>query len=178
MTTLFNETLDEQAGSDVELTVMTACAIDPITGNKALHLSNPHQRIEQLANSQRPKEVDFILSALEAAHLAPEHDRRSQSRKSIRTTADLQLYSDRPGAAPRELYTRDASSRSMGFISKHRLPLGYGGRLLLQGPHGEDLDIACTVIRCQQTVNGWYEGSMSFNREQFAFDLCNSTDAD
>ena len=182
MTTLFTETFAEQsefnAGSEISLTIMTACAIDPVHGVNNLHLANPHKRIEQLAEAQRPEEVEFILSALEAGYVAPEHDRRSQTRKTIRTNAEIQLYSDRPGAAPRDIFTRDASSRSMGFISKHRLPLGYGGRVLLRGPHGEDLDIACTVCRCQQTVNGWYEGSLSFNREQFAFDQCNSTDAD
>ena len=182
MTTLFTESYqndtDLESQSFDNLTVLTACALDPMTGQPVMKIADQHEHLLQLERQPRPKEVEFILTALEAGHLSPEHDRRSQTRKSIRTTAEVQLFSDRPGTAPRVIYTRDASSRSMGFISKQRLPLGYGGRIQLRGPHGEDLDIACTVIRCQLAISGWYEGSVSFNREQFAFDQCNSNDAD
>jgi len=40
----------------------------------------------------------------------------------------------------------------------------------LRGPGGEELAVDCTVRRCRETVNGWFEGSLSFNRVQFAFD--------
>ena len=78
----------------------------------------------------------------------------------------------------RVIYTRDVTSRGMGFITRHRLPLGYGGVVHLRGPNGEELCIDCTVRRCRETVHGWFEGSLSFNREQWAFDGENVGDPD
>ena len=57
----------------------------------------------------------------------------------------------------------------MGFVTQQRLPLGYGGVIQIEGPDGQELSIECTVRRCRETVNGWFEGSLSFNREQAAF---------
>ena len=124
-----------------------------------------------------PAEAEFILSALETGR-APAANRRASDRVVIRTLAELCLYNDRPGDKPRVLYSRDATTRGLGFITRHRLPLGYGGLIQLRGPNDEDLCIACTIRRCHQTVNGWYQGAINFNREQWAFDRHNTSDAD
>ena len=131
----------------------------------------------RIASTALPAEADFILSALEAGK-APAIDRRAVSRLVLRTVAELQLYSDRAGAEPWAIYVRDATIRGLGCISRRRLPLGNGGHLRICGPNGEQLSIACTIHRCVETVNGWYQGSLSFNREQWAFDLNNTSDAD
>ena len=132
----------------------------------------------QFRNAPRivPAEVDFILSALDTALIASE--RRVAGRVVLRTLAELQLYSDKPGAKPWVIYSRDGTTRGLGFITRHRLPLGYGGLVQLRGPNGEDLSIACTIRRCHESVNGWFEGCLSFNREQWAFDGHNTSDAD
>lgn len=148
------------------LNTLTACAIAPQARRQSRHTP----RIV-------PAEVDFILSALDTAGTNMQ-DRRGAGRVVIRTLAELQLYSDLPGAKPWVLYSRDGTTRGLGFITRHRLPLGYGGLVHLRGPNGEDLSIACTVRRCHETVNGWFEGSLSFNREQWAFDGHNTSDAD
>ena len=44
----------------------------------------------------------------------------------------------------------------------------YGGILRMRGPNGEELAIDCSVRRCRPAVNGWFEGAMSFNREQWS----------
>lgn len=144
------------------LTMLNACSL------------NAHKRATQRTV---PAEVDFILSALETAR-SGSTDRRASGRVVFRTLAELQLYSDSPGEKPWVLYTRDATTRGLGFITRHRLPLGYGGIAHVRGPNGEDLTIPCTVRRCHETVNGWFEGSLSFNREQWAFDRDNTSDAD
>ncbi|HSV14825.1 MAG TPA: hypothetical protein VLI90_11230, partial [Tepidisphaeraceae bacterium] len=67
------------------------------------------------------------------------------------------------------LYTRDVNGRGLGFVTAHRLPLGYGGVIELPGPLGEPLTIHCTLLRCREAAPGWFEGSVYFNREQPKF---------
>lgn len=116
-----------------------------------------------------PAELDFILSALEAGQ-SGRRNQRMASRKMYRVKAALRLFADGPLEA-RILYTRDVSRRGLGFISQHRLPLGYGGILELPAPDGRMLRIDCTLLRCREAVRGWYEGAVYFNREQFGFGL-------
>jgi hypothetical protein len=119
-------------------------------------------------NTTWPREVDMILSALEAAgHDSP--DRRSAGRAPYRVHARLRLFSDADFASPWTLYTRDVNSRGLGFLTPHRLPLGYGGRVELCAPDGSLLSIHCTLLRCREAAPGWYEGALYFNREQTAF---------
>lgn len=115
-----------------------------------------------------PAEVEFILSALEMA----QHDwseRRLVSRQPYRARATLKLFSDDAEVEPRELFTRDVGARGMGFITRHRLPLGYGGTLEIAGAGARHLEISCTILRCRQTIQGWFEGAVNFNREQDFF---------
>jgi hypothetical protein len=115
-----------------------------------------------------PREVDMILSALEAAgHDSP--DRRGAGRSCYRVFARLHLFSDGDFASPWKLFTRDANSRGLGFLTPHRLPLGYGGRVELPAPDGSILSVHCTLLRCCEAAPGWYEGALYFNREQIAF---------
>lgn len=162
-------TLDRVRGDhEHSLTTLTACAIYP-------HVAGHSMRQKRL--NALPSEADFILSAMEVARYSGP-DRRATVRSVLRTVAELQMYSDRPGDAPWVLYTRDSTIRGLGFISRRRLPLGHGGLLQVRGPNSEDLAIACTIRRCYEAVNGWYEGSISFNRDQWAFDSENTSDAD
>lgn len=119
-----------------------------------------------------PAEAKFILSALDAAR-APRLDRRSAERTNYHVVAELRLYSDAAEAVTWTLYCRDVTSRSMGFIARSCLPLGHGGKLFVRGPRGEELAIDCSIRRCKLAVNGWYEGSVSFNREQWPLDANN-----
>ena len=115
-----------------------------------------------------PPEADLVLSALDAAH-GPSIDRRQGSRKRHRVRGLLRLFSDRPGSAPWEIFTRDVGPRSLGFVSKQRLPLGYGGAIELTAPDGQKITAHCTLLRCREAGSGWFEGAMYFNREQPAF---------
>lgn len=118
-----------------------------------------------------PPEVDLILSAMEAAYSQTEQERRYRHRMPYRVRAELRLFSDQQGSPAWVLYTRDADPRGLGFITPHRLPLGYGGTIELFAPSGRKLGVECTLFRCRQTVDGWYEGALYFNREQSAFDV-------
>ncbi len=118
-----------------------------------------------------PPEVDLILSAMEAACDEAEYDRRYQGRVPYRVRAELRLFSDPQGTPPTALYTRDVDPRGLGFITPHRLPLGYGGTIELYAPGGRKLSVPCTLFRCRQSVHGWYEGALYFNREQSAFEV-------
>ena len=87
-----------------------------------------------------PAEVEFILSALEAGrHGGP--SRRRQERGPYRVAARLKLFSDTPQAEPWVLYTRDVSHQGLGFVTRHRLPLGYGGIITLINPQGKEVKI-------------------------------------
>src|SRR4051812_21741063 len=85
-----------------------------------------------------PAEVDLILSAMDAAH-DPHDERREHGRRLYRVRAELRLFSDLPGAEPWVLYTRDINPRGIGFITPHRLPLGYGGHVELPSPKGRKI---------------------------------------
>lgn len=115
-----------------------------------------------------PPEVEFILSALEAGQYGGPTRRKGQ-RCAYRVEAALKLFSDTPQADPWTLYTRDVSHQGLGFVTRHRLPLGYGGILTVMTPQGRQATIDCTLIRCREAAKGWFEGSMYFNREQPGF---------
>jgi len=115
-----------------------------------------------------PAEADLIISALEAGS-AIEDDRRRAARASYRAVTLLRLFSDDPEAQPWILYTRDGDARGMGFITRHRLPLGYGGIIELPNSAGEMFRAHCTLLRCRQATPGWYEGALYFNRPQNLF---------
>ena len=115
-----------------------------------------------------PREAELILSALEAG--APAHDnRRRHPRMRYHVTAQMRLFSDPAGSAAWTLYTRDVSVRGVGFITRHRLPLGYGGTVQLLSPSGQAATVNGTLFRCREMGNGWFEGAMYFNREQWIF---------
>jgi hypothetical protein len=116
-----------------------------------------------------PQEVEFILSALEAGEYSGSTRRRTV-RRPYRIAAALKLFSDAPHAAPWQLFVRDVNPQGLGFVTRHRLPLGYGGILSIHAPGGQPLTIDCTLLRCREAVQGWFEGSMYFNREQGVFD--------
>ena len=122
---------------------------------------------KQAAAEDWSAEVDLILSALEAG-AAPE-DRRSGGRMSYRVKAELRLFSDAPAADPWLLFTRDVSPKGLGFITRHRLPLGYGGKIVLPTPTGQMVTIHCTLYRCREAASGWFEGALYFNRPQWVF---------
>lgn len=113
-----------------------------------------------------PAEVDLILSALEAGRGLSTGNRRGASRTQQRMRASLRLFSDLPDTDPWTLYTRDVNARGIGFITRHRLPLGYGGMVRVTLPDGTDLEAHCTLLRCREAATGWYEGALYFNRPQ------------
>jgi hypothetical protein len=115
-----------------------------------------------------PADVLIIMSSLDAAKPAADN-RRLRPRQAYRVSALLTLFSDPAEIGPRRLYTRDATTRSLGFICTERLPIGHGGYVELVDPRGKLLRIPCMLHRCRETVPGWYEGAISFNREQFSF---------
>ena len=125
-----------------------------------------------------PAQVELVMSALEAGRHAGQAadyagpNRRTAKRRPLRVKATLRLFSDAPNTPAWTLFTRDVHSRGLGFITPHRLPLGYGGVLELPascfGPaaEGEMILIPCTLLRCREAAAGWFEGSVYFNREQ------------
>lgn len=112
-----------------------------------------------------PPQVEMILSAIETGEFS-RPERRGVCRDPYRTEASLRLFSDAPGTPPWQIYTRDANEKGLGFITAHRLPLGYGGVLELEAPDGNVLSIPCTLLRCREAAPGWFEGSLYFNRIQ------------
>jgi hypothetical protein len=124
---------------------------------------------QDLGPASWPKEARIIVSALEAAPRSAQERRRNR-RIRHHATAVLRLFVDGDEPPQRVLYVRDAALRGVGFVTRHRLPLGYGGQIDLPDPRGVMLTVECTVHRCRETAPGWFEGSVSFNRDQFAFD--------
>jgi hypothetical protein len=119
--------------------------------------------------------VEFILSALEVGKFSGQSRRRSP-RNPYRVSATLKLFSDPQHIPAWPLFVRDINAQGLGFVTRHRLPLGYGGILAIESPKGRTLQIDCTIVRCREAVKGWFEGSMYFNREQGAFDRLSMSD--
>jgi hypothetical protein len=111
--------------------------------------------------------AELILSAMDSGRhgVAPDN-RRALPRLPYRVRGRLRLFSDGPRSTPRVIYTRDAHARGLGFITPHRLPLGYGGFVEFVGPDGRHRRIQCTLHRCREAAPGWFEGAVCFNREQ------------
>ena len=120
---------------------------------------------EGAGEGEWPPQVELIISALETGQFE-RRNRRANRRIPYRVRARLRLFSDPPASAPWILYTRDVHARGLGFVSPHRLPLGYGGVVELAAPDGTAMSINCTLFRCREAAPGWYEGSVYFNREQ------------
>lgn len=135
--------------------------------------ANPPVAGQHAGRGAWPPEVDMILSAMEVARSSAARsgfgvaaaDRRDGARQPYRTRAQLKLYADPADAPPAVLYTRDADRRGVGFITPTLLPLGYGGWVTLQAPDGQTVRVECTVYRCRRTVQGWFEGALSFHRD-------------
>lgn len=116
-----------------------------------------------------PADVDFIVSALEAAGAGAGFDKRRAVRVPYRAVGHLKLYSAGADEAAISVYTRDVCPRSLGFVTQAALPLGYGGILTLKGPDGQELRLDVTLLRCREAVPGWFEGALYFNRQQLSF---------
>jgi hypothetical protein len=135
-----------------------------------LLLDRPKFQTIEIDRSVWPPEVELILSAMDAVHDPSADDRRTTPRMRFRARAELRLFSDAPDLPAWEIYTRDCDDRGLGFITPHRLPLGYGGTLEILSPRGHRSTIDCTLFRCREAVPGWYEGALHFNRPQWMFD--------
>ncbi len=111
----------------------------------------------------------MVLSALEAAAGA-RLERRLTGRTSYRTVAEIRLFRDVTDTPARVIYTRDINRRGVGFVTSHRLPLGYGGVIRLSDGEGGVTEVHCTLQRCREAAPGWFEGSAHFNRDQPQYD--------
>jgi hypothetical protein len=122
----------------------------------------------ELNDGPFPREVEFIISALEAGP-RPLVDRHRLPRSPYRRRALLRLYSDPPGGRPYLLYTRDVSTCAIGFLAARPVTLSHGGVLTIPSPYGKVMNVSCTVLRCREAVPGWFEGAIYFNRPQNLF---------
>ena len=114
-----------------------------------------------------PADVAMVMSAMEAGRFdAGARDRRAGRRRATRASAVLRLYADAGHATV--VYTRDVTGRNVGFLSRSRLPLGYGGTIELPPPHGrggEAVPVACVLLRCTPAAGGFYDCCAAFNRQ-------------
>jgi hypothetical protein len=126
----------------------------------------PVDQTPRPVDAEWPAEAEMILSAMEAAAPDVASDRRSRARSTYRTRAELRLFSTMPLMDASTLYSRDLHAAGMGFITRERLPLGYSGLVEFTTPDGRQMSVQCTVNRCREAVNGWFEGALQFAREQ------------
>lgn len=115
-----------------------------------------------------PSEARLVLSAMDTGSV--DGEQRQVPRARYRVRAELSLFVDVPGSVPWLLYVRDACDRSLGFITRHRLPLGYGGVLRVPAPDGQIIRVECVLLRCREAARGWHEGAIYFNRRQWIFE--------
>lgn len=123
---------------------------------------NPPQVV---ADNEWPAQVELIISALETGKFQS-RDRRGVNRHRYRVQASLRLFCDSEQTPARQIFTRDLGNRGLGFVSSQRLPLGYGGLVDVPMPDGQSRSVHCTLLRCRQAAPGWFEGALSFTREQ------------
>jgi hypothetical protein len=128
------------------------------------------QEIDSFDTQAIPAEAAMVMSALDAGDV-PYEEKRVIRRVSYRTITRLRLFRDQPDSPGWEVFTRDVNRRGLGFLSRHRLPLGYGGVVQLPDENGASASVHCTLSRCREAAPGWYEGCICFNREQPQFDL-------
>ena len=144
------------------MTSTTTMTIGPAAGTGAA---------AELTATELPADVALVMSALEAGRhgAATAAERRLARRRPLRAAAALRLYAEADDD-PVVVYTRDVGHRHVGFLTRERLPLGYGGTLELPGPDGDPTRIACVLLRCSPSAPGWYDASAAFNRLQPQFE--------
>jgi hypothetical protein len=138
-----------------------------------LLMSYETQEAESTESPAIPPTVALLMSAIEAGEYSVD-ERRETRRILYRVTTHLRLFRDDPQTPGWRLYTRDINRRGLGFITPHRLPLGYGGIVMLKGSSGRMEPVHCTLSRCREASPGWFEGCLHFNREQPQYDVANS----
>lgn len=138
---------------------------DDTESQDSIRLPIPRPTHEQ-STEDWPAEVDLILSAMDAAYPRSGRERRARSRSSYRTCARLRLFAHAPLSPTVILYTRDLHERGVGFITRQRLPLGYGGIVELALENGRILRAHCTIYRCRPAINDWFEGALQFSTPQ------------
>lgn len=151
------------------MTIPTPPALRLATPGRARALPSSGKNILHPRLARLPRAVEMILSALEMASSGSD-DQRSLHRRPYRVRAALRLFSDPKDAPAWILYTRDVNARGIGFITPHLLPLGYGGILQIESPARQLLSLDCTLLRCRNVSQGWYEGSLCFNRTRTEFE--------
>jgi hypothetical protein len=120
---------------------------------------------EASIGSDWPVDAQAAALALETA-FPPLIDRRRTPRVRHRTTAAFHPADRHPEAPSHTLYTRDTNPWQLGFIASRPLSVGQRGCLELELPNGRTVHIECTVRRCREFLDGWYEGVVHFRHEQ------------
>ena len=135
-------------------------------------VANPVQESVLIVDPQDvwPPDVMFLLSVLDG-NPSPAAERRIVPRARYRARARLALSGDRAGHPPHELFSRDVTFRSMGFVSEHPVPGDGQGVLHLMMPNNRVRTLACTVLRCREAAPGLYEGAVLFKREHPEFSI-------
>ena len=122
--------------------------------------------------TEMPADVAMVMSAMEAGRAGVaglQRDRRAAGgRRPLRAPTALRLYADAEQATV--VYTRDVGGRNVGFLSRRRLPLGYGGTIALPDANGDLTPVACVLLRCTPTAGGLFDCCAAFNRLQPQFE--------
>lgn len=116
-----------------------------------------------------PEDVRRIMSWLDAQpNVAAEKRKYPRIRYRVRAAIGLVGTINRESSII-PIYTRDAGTRSLGFIASAELPVGTEARLHLPKVDDRVWHVDCRVVRCSMCVTGWYEGAVVFIQEQPAF---------
>ncbi|QOV89630.1 hypothetical protein [Humisphaera borealis] len=134
----------------------------PLTSPAAIHF--PVLSAEGLG---WPREVNLIMSSLDAAQCRAGHERRERARRRYRVAVRVRLFGMPQDLPPQVLYSRDLHTRGMGFVTREMLPVGRGGAVEIPTADGAPLRASITVVRCRDIGLGWFEGSLHFVRDLF-----------
>ena len=105
-----------------------------------------------------PLEIRALLGALGKPSADAERDRRAKARTDFRALATLWIMQNKRPAAAIPVYLRDYAAGAVSFVGQSCFKTAQPVELETRLADGTLRRVSCTVRRCRQFRDGWFEG--------------------
>jgi hypothetical protein len=111
-----------------------------------------------------PLEIRALLGALSKPSAAAVRDRRAKPRNHFRALATLWIMQKKCPVAAIPVYLRDYAAGAVSFVGQSCFTGEQRVELETRLPDGTLRRVPCTVSRCRQFREGWFEGVLKVQK--------------